>query len=77
MHFGQHERINGVVTRVVNYAIIFKMSLVFGQRTSTDLTGISELFVCEMSFCCKRGGNPKKGCQFLHLDSIVTLQAGP
>ena len=58
MRFGQHERIAGVVTRVVHYTIIFIMSLVFGQRTSTDITGIAELFVCEMSFCSKSGGSP-------------------
>jgi len=77
MRFGQHERIAGVVTRVVHYKIIFIMSLVFGQRTSNDITGIAELFACEMSFCCKRGGSPKIGSHFLHPDSIVTLQAGP
>ena len=39
MRFGQH-----VVTMAVNYTIIFIMPLVFGQRTSTDITGIAELF---------------------------------
>lgn len=65
MRFGQHERIAGVVTRVVPYTIIFIMSLVFGQRTSTDITGIAELFACEMSFFSKRGGSPMIGCHFL------------
>jgi hypothetical protein len=64
MRFGQHERIAGVVTTVVHYTVIFIMSLVFGQRISTDITGTAELFACDMSFFSKSGGSPMIGCHF-------------
>jgi hypothetical protein len=64
MRFREHERIAAVFARVEHFTIIFIMSLVLGQPTSTDITGIAKLFACEMSFCSKCGGNPMRGHHF-------------